>query len=148
MCALVLGEGRLRAKLERLVSREGVGDVVSFLGERSDVLSYIAMADLFVFSSVEEGLGTSLLDAMVMGVPTVATRAGGIPDLYGTVGSEWLVPPRDSKKLAEAVVSVLSDPGEAERRVRLGRERAALFSVPKMAEAYEGIYLSLLKDTT
>ncbi len=58
------------------------------------------------------------------------------------------MPPRDSERLAEAVVSVLSDSSEAERRVRHGRERAALFSVPNMAEAYEGIYRSLLEETT
>jgi glycosyltransferase involved in cell wall biosynthesis len=74
---LLLGEGPLRGDLEVLARREGVADRVLFLGHRPEVLEYTAMADLFVFSSVEEGLGTALLDALVIGVPTAATAAGG-----------------------------------------------------------------------
>jgi glycosyltransferase involved in cell wall biosynthesis len=141
---LILGEGPLRGDLETLARAEGLTERVLFLGHRPEVLEYTAMADLFVFSSAEEGLGTALLDALVIGVPTAATSAGGIPDLYGGAGVPELTAPGDPAALADNMRRVLDDPAEGARRVERGRERGRLFSVTAMADAYEKLYDRLL----
>jgi glycosyltransferase involved in cell wall biosynthesis len=141
---VILGEGRLEAELRALAEGPGLAGRVDFPGHRPDVLEYIAAADVFVFSSVEEGLGTALLDAMAIGVPTVATRAGGIPDLYGGPGAPELVPPADPSALAAGILSVLADPAEAARRITRGMEIAARFSVDAMATRYEELYQSCM----
>jgi len=144
---LIAGDGPLRAELESLARAEGVGDRVLFLGHRPDVLEYTAMADLFVFSSAEEGLGTALLDALVIGVPTAATAAGGIPDLYGGASVPELTPPRDPAALAQNMRAVLDDPLEQARRRERGRERAKRFTVTAMADAYETLYGRVTRGT-
>jgi glycosyltransferase involved in cell wall biosynthesis len=141
---LLLGEGPLRRELERTVADLGLAGRVLLPGHRDDVLEYVAAADVFVFSSVEEGLGTSLLDAMAVGVPTVAARAGGVPDLYGSPAAPELVPPGDDAALAAALLALLRDPEEAARRVARGRERVKEFTASAMAGKYEKIYERLL----
>lgn len=141
---LILGEGPLRKALEEIARAEGVESRVSFLGHRVDVLEYTALADLFVFSSKEEGLGTALLDALAMGTPTAATRAGGIPDMYGGATAPELSPVGDATALAENMLRVLRDPAEAAARVARGLESARRFTVNSMADAYEKIYDEVL----
>ncbi|MBL0349384.1 MAG: glycosyltransferase [Elusimicrobia bacterium] len=142
---LILGDGPRREELERLTAALRLEDAVSFLGHRGDVLEYTAMADLFVFPSVDEGLGTALLDALVLGVPTAATAAGGIPDLYGGPGAPELTPPGDVESLARNMAAVLENPEEARRRAERGRERARGFSVSAMTDRYEALYQKLLE---
>jgi glycosyltransferase involved in cell wall biosynthesis len=89
-------------------------------------------------------LGTALIDALVLGVPTAATAAGGIPDIYGGPGASELSPPGKPEDLARNILSVLRDPVEASRRSARGRERAALFTVDAMTGSYEKLYEGLL----
>ncbi|HRY30098.1 MAG TPA: glycosyltransferase [Elusimicrobiota bacterium] len=139
----LLGDGELRSGLERKTRELGLSDNVVFLGHRMDALDYIALADAFVLSSVEEGLGTSLLDALFIGVPVVATRAGGIPEIFGSPSAPELVPARAPDELADQLVRVLSDRAYAEQRVTRGREIVKKFSVSAMADAYEKMYKEL-----
>ena len=85
-------------------------------GFRTDVLGCIKGFDLFVMSSVTEGLGTSLLDAMACGRAIVATDAGGIPEVVEDGVTGLLVPPRDHRAMAAAIVALLSDDGAAPAR--------------------------------
>lgn len=140
LTVFILGDGPLRASLEALARELGVAGRVTFLGYHPEVAAYTAMADVFVFSSKEEGLGTALLDALALGVPTAATAAGGIPDIYGGPAAPELSPPGDPAALARNILSVLKDPAEAARRVARGRERAMLFTVDSMVERYERLY--------
>jgi L-malate glycosyltransferase len=141
---LILGDGPLRGALEKTARALGLGETVEFLGHRPDVLDFIALADAFVLSSVEEGLGTVLLDALALGTPTAAARAGGIPEIYGADDAPELFPPGNDEALARNLAAVLKDPAEADRRSRRGRERAALFTVARMTDRYEEIYRNLL----
>lgn len=142
---LLLGEGPLREALEREAAADSLKDRVFFLGQRSDVLEYTALADLFVFSSREEGLGTALLDAMFLGVPTAATAAGGIPDLYGGPTASELSPVADPAALADNMARALLDPADAAGRVDRGLRRARNFTVSAMADGYEALYSEVLK---
>ena len=137
---VILGEGELREHLERHVRERGLEKHVLLPGFRTDVVGCIKAFDLFVMSSVTEGLGTSLLDAMAASRPIVATKAGGIPEIVADGVNGLLVPPRDARALADAIVRVLGDP-EMRRLGDAGfarvRER---FTVERMVGATAAVY--------
>src|SRR5204863_3821397 len=101
------GEGELREGLERQVREYHLEKHVFLPGFRTDVLGCIKSFDLFAMSSVTEGLGTSLLDAMACSRAIVATRAGGIPEIVVDGINGLIVPPRDAPALAKAIVRAL-----------------------------------------
>jgi glycosyltransferase involved in cell wall biosynthesis len=92
-------------------------------------------------SSLTEGLGTSLLDAMAAGKPIVATRAGGIPEVVGDEETGVLVPPRDHDAMAEAIVRLLKDDTLRRKMGDAGRARArSLFSAERMVQNTLNVY--------
>lgn len=114
---IVFGEGELRPALERQIRELHLEKHVRLPGFRADVLQLMKSADLFVMSSVTEGLGSTVLDAMAMNLAVAATHAGGIPEavVHGTTG--LLVEPGHPAALAAAIVRLLKDP---ELRARMG----------------------------
>jgi glycosyltransferase involved in cell wall biosynthesis len=141
---LIVGDGELRATLEQAVRREQLEKHVIFTGFRPDVLSLIKGFDLFVMSSVTEGLGTSLLDAMAASRPVVATRTGGIPEVVVDGETGLLVPPRDAHALAEAIIRLLGDESLRAAFGRAGRQRVERrFSADRMVAATLAVYESL-----
>jgi glycosyltransferase involved in cell wall biosynthesis len=106
---VIAGEGELRESLERQIKEHRLEKHVFLVGFRPDVLSVHKAFDLFVMSSVTEGLGTSLLDAMACGKPIVATTAGGMPEVVRNGETGLLVPPRDHEAMAAAIVRLLGD---------------------------------------
>ena len=106
---VIAGEGELRDSLEHQIRHHHLEKHVILAGFRADVLSLHKAFDVFVMSSVNEGLGTSLLDAMACGKPVVATRAGGIPEIVLDGETGLLVPPRDHAAMADALVRFLGD---------------------------------------
>jgi len=138
---VIVGDGELRGALERRVHELHVEKHVFFAGFRQDVPNLIKAFDLFVMSSVTEGLGTSLLDAMACGRAIVATTAGGIPEVVADGDTGLLVPPHDHRALAAAIVRLLTD---AALRTRLGDAGLARvreqFSVERMVEETAQVY--------
>ena len=122
---VIAGEGELRAALEQQIKHLGLEKHVLLAGFRPDILSLHKAFDIFVMSSVTEGLGTSLLDAMACARPIVATRAGGIPEVVQDGVTGILVPPRDHDAMADAIVKLLKD---EELRTAMGAEGRALAS--------------------
>ena len=96
---VILGEGELRPALERQVKELHLDKHVVLPGFRADILSFIKSFDLFVMSSLFEGLGTSLLDAMALSKATVASDTGGIPEVVSHGETGLLVPPRDATRV-------------------------------------------------
>ncbi len=110
-------------------------------GFRADVLGCMKVFDLFVMSSVTEGLGTALLDAMACARPIVATRAGGIPEVVEDGVNGVLVPPRDAHALADAIVRLLRDEGTRRRMGDAGLARVnERFTVDRMVEETARVY--------
>jgi glycosyltransferase involved in cell wall biosynthesis len=138
---VILGEGELREHLERQVREHRLEKHVLLPGFRTDVLGCLKAFDLFVMSSVTEGLGTSVLDAMAASRPIVATTAGGIPEIVDDGVNGLLVPPRDAPALARAIVRSLED---AELRRRIGDAGFARvnerFTVERMVAGTAAIY--------
>ena len=137
----IAGEGPLRGELESLRERLRLGECVHLLGHVSNPLNLLAEADVFVMSSREEGLGTSVLDAMACGIPVASTTAGGLPEMLED-GAGILVPPEQPEALAAAVATLLDDP-EIRRKV-CDRARVIVqgFSAERMAEQVGTVYRS------
>ena len=114
---VIVGEGELRAALEREIKDRHLEKHVFLAGFRPDVLSVHKAFDIFVMSSVTEGLGTSLFDAMACAKPVVATTAGGMPEVVVDGRTGLLVPPRDHQAMAAAIVRLL---GDARLRASMG----------------------------
>jgi glycosyltransferase involved in cell wall biosynthesis len=141
---LLLGEGELRETLEGQIRHLHLAKHVVLTGFRADVLRVLKGLDLFVMSSVSEGLGTSLLDAMAAGRPIVATRAGGIPEVVAHGETGLLVAPRDAEALAGAILELLRDPARRQRFAAAGLARVReRFSVDRMVDETLAVYGAL-----
>lgn len=138
---VIFGEGELRESLEQQVKDLDLGKHVVLAGFRDDVLALTRSADLFVMSSVTEGLGSTLLDAMAFGLAVAGTTAGGIPEAveHGVTG--LLAPPADADALADNIVTLLKDPARRAAMGEAGRARVqAEFGVDRLVEGTLAAY--------
>jgi len=143
---VIFGDGDLRSELEERIRLENVADAVTLAGFRppEEIPSVLKAADVFVFPSVLEGLGTSLFDAMAARAPIVTTTAGGIPDIVQNERNGLLVSPRDPAALARAVVRVVQDAELREKLITAAREfveREGTYQrmVEETVRVYEGL---------
>jgi glycosyltransferase involved in cell wall biosynthesis len=146
---VIAGDGALRADLEAQAAALGITAHVCFTGFRRDILALMQSFEIFVFSSYLEGLGTAILDAMALGKPVVATRAGGIPEAVQEGITGLLVPPRDPRALADAVRYLLCHPEHAQTFGRAGRQRVEqYFAVERMVCHTLQVYAQVLSDAS
>ncbi len=142
----VAGSGPERQKLESVAAQAGLGEQVKFLGWIDDIPSLISRWDVFVMPSLEEGFPIAALDAMAAGLPVVASRVGGVPELIEDGSTGWLVPPRDIEALTSRLRLLLADP-----ELRAGMGEAGLarvrdhFSTAQMTESFAQLYGELLR---
>lgn len=142
---LVVGDGAKRKELEAYAARLGLSPRVTFTGFRTDVPDLLPEATISVLPSLSEGLSNSLLESMASGVPVVAGRVGGNPEIIEHDVSGLLVPPRDSEALAAAMCSLLRDPELAARFGKAGQRRVAeLFSMERSVGEVERLYERLV----
>lgn len=144
---VIAGEGELRPSLERLIKERRLEKHVFLAGFRPDVLSVHKAFDVFAMSSVTEGLGTSVLDAMACSKPVVATTAGGLPETVVEGVTGLLVKPRDHEAMARALVTLLSDETARRRMGAAGLRRVRdFFSVEQMVRETLGVYEELVNS--
>jgi L-malate glycosyltransferase len=138
---LILGNGRLESFLKTLVRDLGLERNVVFTGFRSDVGAFLNLFDLLVVSSVEEGLNSSILDALAVGVPVVASDAGGISEIITSGECGLLVPKADVEALSAGILWMLDHRVEAQAMARRGQARVAQrFSADAMVEGNLAVY--------
>lgn len=138
---VLVGDGPLRGKIEQLIAQEGLQDVIWLAGERSDVASVMQGLDCFVLPSEAEGISNTILEAMASGLPVIATRVGGSPELVEDGVTGWLVPAKHPAALAEKLAVYAADPILARTHGLAGRARVeASFSLDGMVERYAGVY--------
>jgi len=141
----IVGGGPGRPELERLLRATGLGDRVRLLGERHDVSLILPALDIFTLPSLGEGTSNAILEAMATGLPVVATRVGGNPELVEDGISGTLVEPRSSDALARGFRCYLDDPALIRKHGAAGRRRALKdFSLDRMLAAYEALYATVL----
>lgn len=142
----IVGDGYLAESLKRLASELGLDDCLQFMGQRSDISVWMWAADLFVLSSINEGLGRVLVEAMSTHKPVVATAVGGVGEIIQDGVNGLLVPPSDPEKLAEAMLYMLAHPDEARRMGDEGSKRAGYFDTQHMVDRTVALYNELLQE--
>jgi len=141
VCFLLLGEGD---DGETLKAESADLENVIWEGFQPNVGDYLEIMSLFAFPSRNEGLGSTLLDAMDHGVPIVASDVDGIPDLIANDVSGLLVPVGDSDALAAALIALVEDPARGQQLAGAARQHLAAFTPDAMANAYFALYRRLL----
>lgn len=141
----IAGDGELRDEVVRAIGRAGLQEVVTLLGWRQDVPDLLAAADIFLLTSLFEGLPRAVLQAMAASVPVVVTDTGGTAEVVAHGVSGYLVPPGRPREAADAVVRLAGDP--AARRSFAASALALLggeFDIRRMVKDLESIYEDLL----
>lgn len=140
----VVGDGRMRPRLQALAARCGLGEQVRWLGNVPDAGRLFSAFDVFVLSSRSEGTPMVLFEAMAAGTPIVATAVGGVPDVVSSQEA-LLVAPEDPAALADAIRRVHANARAAAARARRGRERLAReFALAPWLARYDHVYRSVL----
>lgn len=141
---VVAGDGPCRAELERVAAGLGQRDHVRLLGNRDDIPTVMSALDVFVLPSIAEGISNTILEAMATGLPVVATRVGGNPELVEEGVGGALVPRSDPDALAAAIAAYTGDAELRRRHGQASRQRAiGHFSLERMAQAYANLYTAL-----
>ncbi len=142
---LICGDGPLRQELEARVHTLGLASVFHFAGFCRDVSAYLAAADIFVHTPVWEGLGVAVIEALAAGLPVVASRAGGIPDIITDRETGLLIPAQDSSALCNALIQCLRHPDWAKTLGARGQAKVRThFDIETTARANEALYYELL----
>jgi sugar transferase (PEP-CTERM/EpsH1 system associated) len=142
---IIVGDGPMRAALEDRVQGAGLQEQVSLVGARQDVPELMRRMDVFALPSTNEGISNTVLEAMASGLPVVATRVGGNPELVvdGVTGA--LVAPGDEAALAEALARYAGDAQLRRTHGAAGRARAVEeFSIEAMMKRYCDLYDEVL----
>jgi glycosyltransferase involved in cell wall biosynthesis len=137
-------EGNMTGLLRRRIHDHGLEAAVSSIGPRSDVLDLLCGADLFVFPSRWEGLGSVLLEVLALEVPIVASDIPPVREVVGE-GVATLVPPERQRELSAALISCLADPHAGAARARMGRQRFLdRFTIDRVADGMANFYARAL----
>jgi glycosyltransferase involved in cell wall biosynthesis len=146
---LIAGEGPERPALEERIRHLGLEERAALLGHVEEVPAFLRALDVFVLPSLWEGLPLALLEAMAMGLPVVASRAIGIAEAIDHGACGLLVAPRDREAMAQAVVSVLDDPGRAARLGAAARRRVLeRHTLEAVAGRMDALYRRILGGTS
>lgn len=142
-----VGDGPLQQELAAFVDRPLLRGRVWLAGQRSDVADILRGLDCFVLASRAEGTSNTILEAMATGLPVVATRVGGNPDLIESGMTGTLVAPGDPDTLAAAILDYASDRATARRHGKAARRDVETrFSVDRMVADYVALYLQAMRD--
>lgn len=143
----LVGDGPERPRLEQLAQQLNLNGAVEFLGERTDVAQLLPTGGFFVTSSKTEGISLTLLEAMAVGLPVVATNAGGNPEIVVDGVTGRITPVGDVEALANALIEMGARQRDWEAWGLAGRERVqSEFDVRRMVADYESLYVQLLKQ--
>ncbi len=146
---LMVGDGPQRDILVSQAGDLGVGERFSFLGFRGDVPRLLSASDLLAMPSRNEGLGMSILEAMALSLPVVASRVGGIPEVVTDDVTGILVSPEQPDELARACLALLEDRGRAREMGRAGRKAVEeRFSIELSVERTARLYLDLMGEAS
>jgi glycosyltransferase involved in cell wall biosynthesis len=147
ICFIIVGEGPLKEELENQISHLNLASTVKLLENREDVPEILSIMDVYVQPSLWEGLPRTIVEAMYMKRPVIASSVNAIPELIEDGNTGILVPPKDVLALANAIESLLENPDE---RKRLGenayRRVFPEFSADLMVDKIENLYLRLLAE--
>jgi glycosyltransferase involved in cell wall biosynthesis len=144
-----VGDGELREELRQLAATLGVSDRCHFVGFQTDPAPFYDAMDVFALTSRSEGMPLAVLEAWAAGLPVVASRVGGVPELVNPGVNGLMFEGDDEGALTAALRDLLSDPAMARRLGDAGRLLAeSSYSLRRMAEEYQRHYLELLSSSS
>jgi glycosyltransferase involved in cell wall biosynthesis len=144
---LLIGEGPLRGSIQEQVERWSLKGFVRLLGLRGDVRRLLAAADLFLLTSISEGIPLTVIEAMAARLPVVSTRVGGVPEVVEDQQTGLLAPAGDDAALAEQICRLLQNATLRQEIGERGWSRAtSLFSEQLMHSRYHDLYSEMLRD--
>lgn len=141
---LIVGDGKLRAELEDLSRSLGIGNLVTFTGFRKDIPQVFQELDLFLITSETEGLGTTVIDALYHGLPVIATKGGGIPELVRMNKEGVLSEVGDSQSIAEAIDKLAKNEMLRTEMGNCAHQRSQSFSSDAMGQGVLNVYKAVL----
>jgi len=145
----LVGLGPRAQELRELTQSLGIAHRVHILGFQRNVYNYIAHCDVLLMPSLHEGLPYTLLEAMALGTPIIASRVGGMAEVLQDGDTALLVPPGDATKLALAIVQLHNDQGLCSRLGEAGRHlQQARYSLEAMTDSYVAVYQGLLASSS
>ncbi|RLC37858.1 hypothetical protein DRH29_00375 [candidate division Kazan bacterium] len=142
---VIVGRGHLKHFLERLAKKQKIEDKVVFTGSLANVLPALSTFKIFVLPSLSEAFGITLLEAMKVGVPIVATRVGGIPEIITHNHNGLLVEPKSPKKLSATLLKLINDKKLMRKLCSNHAKTVEKFSAETMIRKTEDVYKSLFK---
>jgi len=141
---ILLGEGSDRNYFEDLARKLGIENSVIMPGFKENPYKYLKNSDMFVLPSIFEGFGCVITEAMLCGLPVISTRCpSGPEDIITNNVNGILVPVRDEKALADAIIEILTDKEKAKRLAKEGMKRARDFEVGRIAKEFEKTFIEL-----
>jgi len=142
-----VGDGELRSHLEQAAKKLGLEDKVIFTGFRDDIARLTAAFDIAILPSHFEGMGRSILEAMACAKPIIASRVGGIPDLVDDGINGILIPPNDSRALAQNLIKLLNDESMRRKLGAAAKEKVSVrYDVNTMVEQISRVYADLIRQ--
>jgi len=143
---LIVGDGYMSDELKDLAGNLGIADKIIFAGQRRDVPEILHIFDVFVLPSYYEGLPRSIIEAQACGVAVVATNVGGTPEVVINDKTGILVPSKDEKAIAKAVIDLLTNKDKARRMGNAGREWVQKqFDAPVFIKRTEALFEDLIR---
>ena len=134
-------------EIQKLAEAKCIKDKIIFTGYREDMIDIYDSLDLLVVASLGESFGITIIEAMARGIPVVSTNCGGPSDIIEDKINGFLVPPKNSKKMAEAIIECLTNKKLIGKCKKNGKEVSRQkFSCKTMIDRYEKAYLSLLNS--
>lgn len=145
VCFVMVGDGELKPKMTQLAGELGLASKLKILGYREDIPEILQIFDVFVLSSLWEGLGRSLTEAMYASLPVVATAVEGVPELVKHDETGILVPPRDVSAIAGGILSLLEDEQKAQSLGKAAKQKITdAFRADVMVKRLEEVYQNML----
>ena len=142
---VIVGDGPERSRIEALVADLGLQDRVTLLGARHDVERLLSAADLLVLTSLNEAIPLTLIEAMAAGLPCVASRVGGVPEVIVDGESGLLAEAQNDGQFAACIETLITSPEMRRKMGRAARQRAEeLFDKETMTSTYFGLYREML----
>jgi glycosyltransferase involved in cell wall biosynthesis len=140
------GAGYMEDELKQLHAELDLGDRFVFLGYRSDAVRLLSGADIFALASSFEGYPVAVMEALVIGLPVVATEVGGVPDAIRSGVEGVIIPPHDPASLAQALIELANAPEKRAAMAAAATERSVQYDMSRAVDAIEGVYRELLAD--
>ncbi|MCD6578722.1 glycosyltransferase family 4 protein [bacterium] len=141
----LVGSGKDETKLKKIALKMGILKYIIFTGFRKDIGELLNYLDIYVHGVHNEGLGTSIIEAMSTGLPVIATNVGGIPELIENNVNGYLSPASSPKRLSEKMALLMSDKELREKFSKNNMEKAKEFSMEKMAKKNYQLYREIMK---